>query len=248
MAAYALGWCKGYAECISKFVKEPVENRCVHCLPQGDSKRIFGQREAVRRCCEKFGSEAEVDSFDISVGEDSGEVFLIAKMTDSTKDDNLMDCHLGARCGIDESPLSENSKNLDPIRVVKPTEEEQEVLKGEKEVMSVIPGMAEWTRRYQKEEKTKNRLKKTKLRGKQLQGVERLLKLAKGLVEEDLLAGVTGSSQDEERVEVRKLSVQKATIVKVANQILKTWCSEQGSDSHWTTLEIKVDGERVWRE
>ena len=143
------------------------------------------------------------------------------------------------------SPPFPKIRKIDPIRVVRPTKKEQEVLKGEREEMSVLPGLAEWTQRYQKEGRTKDHIRKAKLRGKQLQGGERLVKLAKGLTNENLLVGLT---QGKEGVEVRKLSGQKASVARIANQLLRTWCAEQGFELHWTTLEVKVDGEQDWHE
>ena len=50
VSAYSLGWCKAYAKAFKEFVDEPVDNRCVHCLPQGDGRMIYNRRETIRRC------------------------------------------------------------------------------------------------------------------------------------------------------------------------------------------------------
>ena len=76
VSAYARGWCRAFARAFNEFVEEPVDKRCVHCLPQGDSSMIYNRREAVRRCAEVVGLQDQVDRMTYSFGEDRGKIFL----------------------------------------------------------------------------------------------------------------------------------------------------------------------------
>ena len=78
VAAYAWEWCREYAKRTQEFVAAPKGDKCVHCLPQGDSNIIFARREALRRCAEKAKYEMAVDSMDLSVSNSDGQVFLRA--------------------------------------------------------------------------------------------------------------------------------------------------------------------------
>jgi hypothetical protein len=60
VSAYSRGWCRAYAKAFRESVDEPVDKRCVHCLPQGDSRMIYNRREAVRRCAEVVGLQDRV--------------------------------------------------------------------------------------------------------------------------------------------------------------------------------------------
>ena len=63
VSAYSRAWCRAYASAFKEFVDNPIEKRCVHCLPQGDSKTIYHRREAVRRCAEVVGLGDKIDTF-----------------------------------------------------------------------------------------------------------------------------------------------------------------------------------------
>ena len=79
VSAYSRGWCRAYAQCLGEFVNEPADKRCVHCLPQGDSKMIYNRREAVLRFAEVVGLQDQVDDLAYSFGEDRGDIFLRAR-------------------------------------------------------------------------------------------------------------------------------------------------------------------------
>ena len=57
VAAYPWGWCRAYAACLSAFVKDPGENRCVHCQQQGDADCVYSRRDVVRRAAELIDRE-----------------------------------------------------------------------------------------------------------------------------------------------------------------------------------------------
>ena len=63
VSAYSRGWFRAYASAFKEFVDNPIDRRCVHCLPQGESKTIYHRREAIRRCAEVVGLEERVDEF-----------------------------------------------------------------------------------------------------------------------------------------------------------------------------------------
>ena len=79
VSAYSRGGCRAYARVFKEFVDEPVDRRCVHCLPQGESRMIYNRRETVRRCAEVVGIHDLIDHLRCSFGEDGGEVFLVAE-------------------------------------------------------------------------------------------------------------------------------------------------------------------------
>ena len=86
VSAYSHGWCKAYAKAFKEFVDEPVDKRCVHCLPQGDGRMIYNRRETIRRCAEVVGLQDLVDGLRCSFGEDRGEVFLVAEKSEPLKE------------------------------------------------------------------------------------------------------------------------------------------------------------------
>ena len=108
VSAYAWEFCRQYAKRVKEFVTEPVESRCVHCLPQGESKMIYNRREAMRRCAEQVDLHQEVDSFEIGLDEMDGEIFL--KVQQPTIKDAIGQTHLGARCTLADAVTPENSK------------------------------------------------------------------------------------------------------------------------------------------
>ena len=68
----------------------PNEDKCVHCLPQGDGKLAYARREAVRRCAEVVGLgvvglDSYIGIYEYSFGEDRGEVFLTASKEPALK-------------------------------------------------------------------------------------------------------------------------------------------------------------------
>ena len=95
VSPYSWGWCKEYAQLLSTFCREPVESRCVHCLPQGKSDMNYNRRESMRRCAEHIGLGDSVDQFTVDVNNFKGEVYL--SVQPSTKA-ALVKTQLGARC------------------------------------------------------------------------------------------------------------------------------------------------------
>ena len=95
-----------------------MDKRCVHCLPQGDASKIYGRREAVRRCAEVVGLERYIDGFEYDVGEDRGEVFLKAKLRvepEKVETVRPVTTHLGARQGLSvPSPPAVSSASAHP--------------------------------------------------------------------------------------------------------------------------------------
>ena len=81
VSAYSKGWCRAYAAAFKEFVDDPIDKRCVQCLPQGESKTIYHRRETVRRCAEVIGLGDQVDAFSCSFDVDRGEVFLVMEKT-----------------------------------------------------------------------------------------------------------------------------------------------------------------------
>jgi hypothetical protein len=59
VSAYSRGWCRAYAAAFKEFVDNPVDKRCVHCLPQGESKTIYHRRDgsALRGGCRTWRSD-----------------------------------------------------------------------------------------------------------------------------------------------------------------------------------------------
>ena len=100
VSAYSWGWCKAYAKAFKEFVETLNEDRCVHCLPQGEGKQVYARREAVRRCAEVVGLDSSIDDFTLDFGEDRGEVFVKAHAEPSLKAGiaETRGSHLGARC------------------------------------------------------------------------------------------------------------------------------------------------------
>ena len=77
------------------FVDEPVDNRCVRCLPQGHSDMIYNRPEVLRRCMERVGVGSFYENGDMGFGEHRGEVFLTMKQPLKTA---FQGTQLGARC------------------------------------------------------------------------------------------------------------------------------------------------------
>ena len=99
VSPYAWGFCKEYASLLHEFVREPVDKRCVHCLPQGNSSMIHGRREALRRCAERIHVADRVDDLQLIVKECRGEHFL--QVFQASKADfqrEAVETQLGARC------------------------------------------------------------------------------------------------------------------------------------------------------
>ena len=97
-SAYSRGWCRAYADAFKEFVDEPVDKRCVHCLPQGDGRMIYNCRETIRGSAEVVGLQDLVDGLRYSFGEDRGEVFLVAVKQEPPEKAAFVQTHLGARC------------------------------------------------------------------------------------------------------------------------------------------------------
>ena len=116
VSAYSRGWCRAYAKALKEFVEEPVDKRCVHCLPQGEAKMIYNRREAVRRCAEVVGLGDLVDDLRYGFGQDRGEVFLTAVQLEPPEKAAFVQTHLGARCvgapdsSVQAYPVSKNSE------------------------------------------------------------------------------------------------------------------------------------------
>ena len=94
--AYALGWCREFANLFAKFVRKPKEETCVHCLPNTVSNpTVLG--ETFRRCAERVHLEDTIDSWVYELDQDaSGEVVIRAKaMTECLM---TMTTNPGARC------------------------------------------------------------------------------------------------------------------------------------------------------
>ena len=108
VSAYAVGWCKEYAQLFARFIRAPVEDRCVHCLPQGDSMCVYERREALRRCSQVIGLDSLVDSFDLGVRESNGETYFAVKMKPVATVEAVLSAktHLGARCEGATLPFS----------------------------------------------------------------------------------------------------------------------------------------------
>ena len=115
VSAYSRGWCRESAKAFKAFVQEPVDKRCVHCLPQGDSKMVYNRREAVRRCAEVVGLEDQIDGMEYALGESRGEVFLKAYRREPPEKAAFLGTHLGARCMGAPSSLSSASEQASPV-------------------------------------------------------------------------------------------------------------------------------------
>jgi hypothetical protein len=100
VSAYSKGWCRAYAAAFKEFVNDPIDKRCVHCLPQGESKTIYHRREMVRRCAEVVGLGDQVDAFSRSFDMDRGEVFMVMERQKlgPIEEVESRGTHLGARC------------------------------------------------------------------------------------------------------------------------------------------------------
>jgi len=100
VSAYSKGWCRAYASAFREFVNDPIDKRCVHCLPQGESKTIYHRREMVRRCAEAVGLGNQVDALACSFDVDHGEVFMVLgkQKLEPTVEVESGRTHLGARC------------------------------------------------------------------------------------------------------------------------------------------------------
>ena len=102
--AYALGWCREFANMFAKFVRKPKEETCVHGLPNTVSTPTV-LRETIRRCAEKVHLEDTIDSWVYELDQDaSGEVVIRAKaMTECLM---TMTTNPGARCEKRHGPLN----------------------------------------------------------------------------------------------------------------------------------------------
>ena len=116
VAAYSRGWCRAFAKTFKEFVQEPVDKRCVHCLPQGDSTIIYNRREAVRRCAEVVGLGDQIDGMEYALEENRGEVFLKAYRREPPEKAAFLGTHLGARCMGAPSEASAQTHPVQKIR------------------------------------------------------------------------------------------------------------------------------------
>ena len=92
----SLRWCQAYAGLLKSFVKDPVDKRCVHCLPTGPSRQSTGRRETLRRCAERVSLPFPVDDWDFDVAYAGSEVCLKARL--HSKAALTASEHPGARC------------------------------------------------------------------------------------------------------------------------------------------------------